>query len=276
MDTDKLVYEIFAVDPGSFFEILGQPRSEAKHYVFRAVDLKAVERRVDGYFEPKDPSRPLYFSEILFYKKENAYANVFAKLFLRLEQVPTHPWRVAMLFESKSLEPEDVSAYEPLLNSGWVYRIYLDELQESSQSGFGLCMLKLASAPKSQAKDKTIDLAQRVKGEVEPERIRNKYLELIEFIASAKLTHLDKEEIRAMLNLGDYKKSRYYKEVREEAREEVREEIREEVREEAREEARQELIEKMAKHGFTPENIAQTMEMDLNAVKKILKKRIRK
>src|SRR5205814_8787245 len=162
MDTDKLIYEIFAVDPGSFFEILGQPRSEAKHYVFQAMDLKSVERRVDGYFAPKDAARPLYFTEILFYKKENAYANVFAKLFLKLEQVPTHPWRVAMLFETRLLEPADLSAYAPLLTSGWVHRIYLDEVQETSQSGFGLCILKLASTPKSQTKDKAIQLADRV------------------------------------------------------------------------------------------------------------------
>src|ERR1700735_2901644 len=98
-NTDGLAYEIFGVDPGSYFEMIGQPRSEAKHYVFHAVDLKAVERRVDGYFEPKDASRPFYFSEVFFYKKENVNANVFAKVFLKLEQAPTHPWRVAMLFE---------------------------------------------------------------------------------------------------------------------------------------------------------------------------------
>ena len=85
MDTDKLAYGIFAADPGSFFEILGQPRSEAKHYTYHGVDLKAVERRIDHYFEPKSASRPLYFSELYFYKRENAYANVFAKLFLKLE-----------------------------------------------------------------------------------------------------------------------------------------------------------------------------------------------
>jgi hypothetical protein len=82
--------------------------------------LKAVDRRIDGYFEPKAVNRPLHFSEILSYKKENAYANVFAKLFLKLEQAPTHPWRVAILFESRSLEPADLFAYTPLLSSGWV------------------------------------------------------------------------------------------------------------------------------------------------------------
>jgi predicted transposase YdaD len=256
MDTDKLAYEIFAVDPGSFFEILGQPRSEAKHYVFHAVDLKAVERRIDGYFEPKDGGRPLYFSEILFYKKENAYANVFAKLFLKLEQMPTHPWRVAMLFESKSLEPADLSAYAPLLASGWVYRIYLDEVQETSQSGVGLCILKLASTPKSQTKDRAIQLADRVTEEVKPDSVCKTYLALIEYILISKFANLSREEVRIMLNLGDYKKSRVYKETREETYVEV--------------------IEKMSKQGFAAEDIARTLEMDLDVVKKILKKKPKK
>jgi predicted transposase YdaD len=257
MDTDKLAYEIFAVDPGSFFEILGQPRSEAKHYVFHAVDLKAVERRVDGYFEPKDASRPLYFSEILFYKKENAYANVFAKLFLKLEQVPTHPWRVAMLFESRSLEPADLSAYTPLLTSGWVHRIYLDEVQETSQSGVGLCILKLASTPKSKTVDKTKQLAERVTDEVRSNRDREKFLALIEYIVTSKFPDLSREEIGAMLNLGDYKKSRAYKE----------------TWEEAREERDAEWIKKLSEQGISAETIAQTMGLDLDAVKKILKKK---
>jgi predicted transposase YdaD len=256
MDTDKLAYEIFAVDPGSFFEILGQPRSEAKYYVFHAMDLKAVERRVDGYFEPRDASRPLYFSEILFYKKENAYANVFAKLFLKLEQAPTHPWRVAMLSESKALEPADLSAYAPLLTSGWVYRIYLDELRETSRSGVGLCILKLASTPKPEAIGKTTQLADRVKGEVRSDRNRDKFLELIEYIVASRFPNLPREEIAAMLNLGDYKKSRAYKETRKETREEI--------------------IATLFEQGFKAEDIARGLKMDVDAVKKILKKKPKK
>ena len=260
MDTDKLAYEIFAVDPASFFEILGQPRSEAKHYVFHAVDLKAVERRIDGYFEPKDAGRPLYFSEIFFYKKENAYANVFAKLFLKLEQVPTHPWRVAMLFESKALEPADLSPYMPLLTSGWVHRIYLDELQETSQSGVGLCILKLASTPKSQTKDRTTLLAHRVTEEVEPDSDRNTFLALIEYIVASKFPGLSREEIAAMLNLGDYRKSRVYKE----------------TWKEAREERDAEWIKKLFKQGFTAEKIAQTMGLDLAVVERASSKKPKK
>jgi hypothetical protein len=68
--------------------------------------------------------------------------------------------------------------------------IYLDEVQETSQGGFGLSILKLASTPNSQT--------------------GVKYHELI---ANSKLPQLSNEEIRAMFRLAtrsrdDTKKSR--------------------------------------------------------------------
>jgi predicted transposase YdaD len=64
---------------------------------------------------------------------------------------------------------------------------------------------------------------------------------------------LSREDIAAMLNLGDYKKSRVYKETREERD--------------------AEWIKKLSERGFTAENIAQTMGLELDVVKKILKKK---
>ena len=62
---------------------------------------------------------------------------------------------------------------------------------------------------------------------------------------------------RDSCNLPDYRESRYYKE----------------IQREAREEARVEIMQKMFKHGYTFELIAHTMKTDVDAVKKILKKK---
>jgi predicted transposase YdaD len=71
-----------------------------------------------------------------------------------------------------------------------------------------------------------------------------------------------------MLNLDDYKKSRVYKETRKEAWEEASEATRQATL--------VEVIGKMSKHGIPPDNIAQTLEMDLAVVKKILRKKSKK
>ncbi|MSU79008.1 MAG: DUF2887 domain-containing protein [Gemmataceae bacterium] len=117
MNTDQLAYEIFVVDPESYFEAIGQPRSEADNFDFHAIDLKAIERRLDGYFEPKDKIRRLHFMEVLFYKKESAYANIFAKVFLKLEQDSKRDWRATIFFASKNLLPTFETPYEDLLKS---------------------------------------------------------------------------------------------------------------------------------------------------------------
>jgi predicted transposase YdaD len=72
------------------------------------------------------------------------------------------------------------------------------------------------------------------------------------------------EEIGSMLNLGDYKKSRAYKETWEEASEATRQATLLEV------------MGKMAKQGLTAEDIATTLEMELAEVKKVLKKKSKK
>jgi predicted transposase YdaD len=151
-----------------------------------------------------------------------------------------------------------------LLTSGWVHRIYLDEVQETSQSGFGLGILKLASTPKSQTIDKAIQLADRMTDQMKVESRRGKFLALIEFIVISKLPDLTREEFGAMLNLSDYKKSRVYKETWAEATEATREATLVEV------------IGRMSKHGIPPDNIAKTLEMEVAVVKKILKKKPKK
>ncbi len=190
MNSDQLAYEVFVVDPGSYFEMAGEPRSEADHYDFHAADFKAVERRIDGYFEPRDAKRPLHFVEVLFYKKENAYANLFAKVFLKLEQDPACDWRSVILFESASLRPKFETPYEDLLTGRRVKLIYLDTLAEGPKSGFGLAILKLAAKPKLKIPQDANLLVKRLKKEITNTATRTKLLELIEFVAISKLTHM--------------------------------------------------------------------------------------
>ncbi len=259
MNTDQLAYEIFVVDPGSYFEMIGEPRSEADHYVFHAVDLKAIARRLDGYFEPKDANRPLHFTEILFCKKENAYANLFAKVFLKLEQEPVRDWRAVVFFESESLLPTVETPYEDLLGSKRVKRVYLQTLAEGPNSGFGLSILKLATKPKVEILRDANLLVKRLKQEVRHKRMQVKLLELIEFVAISKLSNLSKEEVRAMLELDDYRKSRFYQEARQDGIDEGKTEmLRENIRQ-------------MASKGCDAKQISQLLGVDLKIVKKTLK-----
>jgi predicted transposase YdaD len=255
MNTDQLAYEIFVVDPGSYFEMIGEPRSEADHYVFQAVDFKAIERRLDGYFEPKDANRPLHFAEVLFYQKANAYANLFAKVFLKLEQEPARDWRAVIFFESESMLPAVETPYEDLLESKRVKRVFLQTVPEGPKSGFGLAILKLVTKPRLEILRDANLLVKRLRQEIKRKGTQAKLLELIEFVAISKLTNSSKEEVRIMLELDDYRKSRFYQE----------------ARKDGIDEGKAEVIHRMASKGFDVKQISDLVGVEVKIVKKVLK-----
>jgi len=268
MNTDQLAYEVFVVDPGSYFEMIGQPRSEAEHYVYHAMDLKAIERRLDGYFEPKDAVRPLHFAEVLFYKKENAYANLFAKVFLKLEQQPTRDWRAVIFFESESLLPTVETPYADLLHGQRVKRVFLQTLPESPKSGLGIAVLKLVTKPRAALIRDANLLVKRSKQEFKLPQAQAKLLELIEFVVISKLSDLSKEEVRVMLGLNDYRKSRFYQE----ARQDGVDEGKAEGKAEGRAEGKAEVVLRMEARGYEAKEIAELVGIELKTVRKILKK----
>ncbi len=271
MNTDQLAYEVFVVDPGSYFEMCGESRSEAEHYVFNAIDIKTVERRLDGYFEPKDEHRPLHFVEVMFHKKENVYANLFAKVFLRLEQDPARDWRAVIFFESKNMLPSAEAPYDSLIQSERVKRIFLKTLPESSASGFGLTILKMVTKSRPDIIRDANMLVKRLDREVRHPATHSKLLELLEFVVISRLADLSKEEVRTMLKLNDYRESRFYKEARQDgiAEGEARGEAKGEAKGKA-EMLRQNVL-NMAQNGCDAQQISRLLSVDLKVVRRILK-----
>jgi predicted transposase/invertase (TIGR01784 family) len=266
MTTDQLAYEVFVADPGSYFEMIGEPRSVADQYVFEAVDIKAVARRLDGFFRPKEASRPLHFVEVLFYSKENVYANLLVKVFLKLEQEPTRNWQAAIIFESASLIPKVEEPYRELLESNRVKRVVLETLPEQVNSGLGLSILKLVTKDKEVVGRDANLLVRRLRSEVQQELKQTKLFELIEFVVISRLSELSKEEVRAMLELEDYRKSRFYQE----AKEDGVEEGFQQGKVEGKEELLQQLVIRMASKGRSAEQIADDLGMELTVVNSIL------
>ncbi len=95
-------------------------------------------------------------------------------------------------------------------------------------------------------------------------RIEAKLLELIEYVVISRLSGLSKEEVRVMLGLNDYKKSRFYQEARQDG-------IDEGI-EKGRQDELQENIRKMASKGFDAKQISDVLDIDVKIVRKNLKK----
>lgn len=134
MKTDTLFYRLFQRSPNIFFDLIGQPTSDASSYEFRSVEIKQTAFRIDGVLLPvRGSNHPVYFSEVQFQKDLQLYHRFFAELFLYLSQHPTtYDWQGILIYPNRSLEPDEVRLHQVLLDSPKVRRIYLNELGEAA------------------------------------------------------------------------------------------------------------------------------------------------
>lgn len=81
-EIDSLFYRLLQELPSCYFEAIGGNAKDAEGYSFTAEEIKLAGRRLDGVFTPIRPGLPVHFVEVYLYAADNAYANLFAKVFL--------------------------------------------------------------------------------------------------------------------------------------------------------------------------------------------------
>ncbi|WP_017328126.1 Rpn family recombination-promoting nuclease/putative transposase [Synechococcus sp. PCC 7336] len=223
MKTDSIFYRLFAVYPASFFELVGLPAEETQSYRFDSVEVKQTAFRIDGVFLPLGPQHPILFCEVQFQSDPNLYKRLFSEIFLYLRhESSTVTWRAVVLFARRSIEPSNRINYQPLLDSPYVQRLYLDELEEKEET-LGVGRVRLAIESEEAAGDRARQLLARAQ-QVTDAVLRREIVELIEIVLVYKFPRLSREEIEAMLGLSDLKQTKVYQEALAEGREEGREE----------------------------------------------------
>lgn len=225
MITDPLFYRLFETSPETFFVLLGMSvesaRAMATRYQYQAVEFKETSHRTDGVFLPKEAGLPLYFLEVQFYHLPSVYADICVKAYSYLKQHdPAQPFCCVVLFAGRSLEPEGLAPYKPLLEAGMLRRFYLEEMPELADAPLGLSILYLIQKSEEQAPAAARELIARAKSETPDEALRHDLIELIETVIIYKLPRLSREEIQAMLHVHDIRETRVYQEGVEEGRQE--------------------------------------------------------
>jgi len=262
MITDPLFYRLFETSPDTFFLLLGIPDDAAKamaaRYEFLAVEFKETSHRTDGVFLPKEVELPLYFVEVQFYNRPNIFADLLAKVFTYLKQHdPAQEFCGVVLFASRSLEPPEAVSYRPLFEAGLIRRFYLEEIPELANAPLGLSILYLIRRTETEAPTIARDLVARVKREIADAAQRDDLIELIETVIIYKLMRFSREEIQTMLEVKDIRHSRVYQEAMEEG---------------ARN-ATERYIGKLAAKKMSAEEIAATLEVEIEFVREVLKSR---
>lgn len=271
MKTDTIFYQLFQSFPTIFFELIGQPTTDISNYQFTSPEVKQRAFRFDGLFLPvtESPELPLYFVEIQFQKKPKFYARLFAvseagrsPIFLYFYQYDHNKeWYAIVLYRRRSIETPAPRQYRELMEHR-VRRIYLDELGDAAEQYIGIGIVQLVVESKKKTPQVARTLIEKARREWTDAVIQQQIIELIETVVLYKFPNLSREEIEAMLALSELKQTRVYQE----ALEEGRQEGLEQGREQGKLEAKLEMVSLLLEVGFSLEEIAQRLSLDLATV----------
>lgn len=257
MKTDTIFYRLFQSLPSIFFELIEQPPEVANAYQFSSVEVKQLSFRIDGVYLPKQDATdaPIYFAEVQFQLDKRFYARFFAEIFLYLDKNEVeNDWRGVVIYPTRSAESRDITQYRELLASLRVTRIYLDELGSTQQS-LGIETVKLVIEPEETAVSKARELIEQVSEAVSDEAQKRELLQLIETIIIYKFTQKSREEIQAMLGLGDIRQTRVYQEALQEG--EIRGRLQEKL----------ETVPKLLAAGLTVNKITEVLGLSVEEVR---------
>ena len=215
MKTDSIFYKIFLHYPRSFFDLIGEEATQENNYKFSSIEVKQLSFRLDGLFLPKNEnsSLPLYLVEVQFQPDENLYYRLFSEFFLFLRQYkPPYPWQMVVVYPRRKIEREQSIHFGDFLKLPNVTRIYLDELGEEALDSIGIGMINLVVESEEKAIPQARDLYQKAQNQLSDESIKREFLDLIESIIVYKFPQKSREEIEAMFELADLKKTKVYQE----------------------------------------------------------------
>jgi len=262
METDSFFCQLLKQLPETLFQLIGLPAERASSYRFDSVEVKK-SFRIDGLYVPKEAGLPLYFVEVQFQRLETFYANLFAKVFLFLEENdPGQEWIAVAIFPKKSVEQKQLGPYDDLLRSRRVKRIYLDQLSIPEDPPPGLAILKLVTAPLEEASKLVSHLMHKARVELADSDLGPKVVQLVEELLIRRFAQLIREEVRTMFQLQDIRKTKVWQEAREEAREET--ELR----------MKRDFVKKLLAKEVSKKEIAEMLEISIEEVRRLAKRSV--
>jgi predicted transposase/invertase (TIGR01784 family) len=210
MRRDSIFYRLFQTNPSLLFELLPEVPIAATNYRFDSVEIKEMSFRIDGVFIPTDDS-VVYFVEVQFQKDRELYERLFAELFLYLRQKRTRctDWRAIVIYPSRSIEQEERTPYQMLLDSSNVIRVYLNELGEIESLSPGLGLMVLTTLSERVAPEKARWMIDRANTQPNSRAI----IEMVTEIMVYKFANLSRSEVDEMLGIK-LEETRVYREAR--------------------------------------------------------------
>jgi predicted transposase YdaD len=160
-----------------------------------------------------------------------------------------------------------------LLQSPRVRRVYLDEYPMPADPPLGLGIVQLVSAPEDQAPALVARLLHKAEHELADSEHGARVVELVEDLLVRRFPKLNREEIRAMFDLEDLRKTRVWQEAQEEGLEKGLKQGLEQVREQGLEQgqllAKKDLVRKWLAKGKGIKEIADLLEIPVPEARRL-------
>ncbi|NEX17722.1 MAG: hypothetical protein C1943_14145 [Halochromatium sp.] len=131
MHTDKQIYLLLGADP-EFLCLLTDGLRIDGPYAFEAIDVKALERRIDGVVLPADPAQAIWAIEVQAQKDDAIYHRLLVDMGLLGERRLEQPVRGLLLFLSPEHDPQTEPWHSTFARDPQcpIRRVYLIEVLE--------------------------------------------------------------------------------------------------------------------------------------------------
>jgi predicted transposase YdaD len=153
MKTDKLIYSIFQESPETALALLGYDEALSQHYAFQSIEVKETSYRIDGALLPDSPDLPVIILEVQFQADDFIYERLLSEtLIFRAQNRQFPKTQMVVMFASRNLD-KGAGMFEPLVTSGAIRPIYLNEVLNEETRNLGQMLLQLMVKKSSLADD---------------------------------------------------------------------------------------------------------------------------
>ncbi|MDZ8105958.1 MAG: Rpn family recombination-promoting nuclease/putative transposase [Nostoc sp. DedQUE12a] len=257
MKTDVIFYELIKELPQIFFELIDKPDTNPNIYTFIAPEVKQQSFRLDGLFSTVKgfENEPLYFVELQTYKDEEFYERFFGEIFVYFRQYKpaNSDWYAIVIYDRRIHETPPHPRYQVLVEQH-LRCIYLNELSTRTDDSLAIGIAKLFIESPTTATSLAQELINQAREKLTDENLQQKVLAFIQGIVFYKFPNLTLEEIKAMLDLDAFTKTRLYQS----------------ILTKTKLEAKLELVPKCVEKGMSVQEIAEFLEVDPEIIKKYL------
>jgi predicted transposase/invertase (TIGR01784 family) len=157
-----------------------------------------------------------------------------------------------VIYPTRRIDQLEPLAYRDWLALPKIQRIYLDELELEAEPSLGVSMARLVVESEERTPEQAKGLIAKAQQDIGDRLLQREIIELVETIVVYKFPQTSRQELEAMLGLGDLKETKFYQE----------------AEKEGEQKAKLAVVPRLLQAGLSLEKIATVLELPIEEVRK--------